>query len=96
MLHMRMNLEYLESFHAVMDLETSMRVWHCATRNECDFSSRKKWKNEFQIFESTSSDSSLSMIIVKRRTLRAIDRKISLHVLEDRIYPRLQVQHRSK
>ena len=72
-LHMRMNLEYLESFHAVMDSETSMRVWHCAIRNECDFSSRKKWKNEFQIFESTSSDSCLSVIIVKRRTLRAIE-----------------------
>jgi hypothetical protein len=58
-----------------MDSETSMRARHWAIRNECDFSSMKKWKNEFQIFESASSDSSLSMIIVKRRTLRAVERE---------------------
>ena len=74
-MHMRMNLEYFELFHAVIDPETSMRVRHCVIRNEWDFSSRKKWKNEFQIFESTPSDSSLSVTIVKRRTLRAIERK---------------------
>ena len=62
-----------------MDSETLRRVRHCAIRNECDSSSRKKWKNEFQIFESTPSDSSLSITIVRRRTLRAIDFKRSAY-----------------
>ena len=70
----------LESFHAVMGSETLMRDWHWAIRNECDFSSRKKWKNEFQMFESTLSDSSFSVIIVKRRTLQAIKRERGMFV----------------
>ena len=77
-LHIRMNLAYFEPFHAAMDPEASMRVWHCAIRNEWDFSSRKKWKNEFQIFESAWSDSSLSVAIVKRRTLRAVEHEENL------------------
>ena len=99
---MRMNLEYFESFHVAIDSETSIRVRHCAIRNEWDFSSRKKWKNEFQILESTSPDSSLSVIIVKRRTLRATERereffKLGNHMMAElRIYPTPQVRYRSK
>ena len=58
-----------------MDAEAWMRDWHCEIKNEWDAWSRKKWKKVFQVFESTWSDSSLSVIIANRRTLRAVKRE---------------------
>ena len=69
---MRMRLAYFELFQVVIDSEAWTRDSHWAIRNEWDSWSRKKWKKEFQAFESTPSDSSLSVIIAKRRTLRAV------------------------